>query len=79
MLVQREVALSEFEFWAGAVDTVEVLTHEDLATIEDIFSELFYERIPTETEVNDIFWFERDMIAEWLGYDDYEDLLESRE
>lgn len=77
MLVQREVALSEFEFWAGAVDTVEDLTHEDLATIEDVLSDLFDEA-PTETEVNDIFWFERDMIAEWLGYDDYEDLLESR-
>ena len=33
----------------------------------------------SETDVNDIFWFERDWIAEALGYSDYDELLKDRE
>ena len=28
-----------------------------------------------DTELNDFFWFERDLIAEWLGYEDYDELM----
>ena len=27
------------------------------------------------TELNDFFWFDRDTIAEWLGYEDYDELM----
>ena len=29
-----------------------------------------------ETELNDIFWFEEDMIAEWLGYNNFDEIME---
>ena len=32
----------------------------------------------SETEVNDFFWFEEDTIANWLGYDSFEE-IENRE
>lgn len=28
----------------------------------------------SETEINDLFWFEEDTIAQWLGFDDFEAL-----
>ena len=28
-----------------------------------------------ETEINDLFWFEDDLIAQWLGYEDFEALM----
>jgi hypothetical protein len=33
----------------------------------------------SDTELNDFFWFERDTIAEWLGYEDYDELIRDRE
>ena len=28
---------------------------------------------PTDTDINDFLWFERDQIAEYLGYEDWDD------
>ena len=28
----------------------------------------------TETQINDLFWFDSDLIAQWLGFEDFEDL-----
>lgn len=33
---------------------------------------------PTETDINDFFWFETDTIADLLGYSDWEALIEER-
>ena len=32
--------------------------------------------IMTETELNDFFWFKRDTIAEWLGYENFDEIME---
>lgn len=31
-----------------------------------------------KADINDIFWFEEDTIAEWLGYSDFEELMKDR-
>ena len=36
---------------------------------EDILEELYPDGID-ETTINDLFWFDRDVIASWLGYED---------
>ncbi|MDK8253800.1 MAG: hypothetical protein QP733_05050 [Dialister micraerophilus] len=36
--------------------------------LEDVFNMIFEGRTPSETEVNDLFWFEPRFIAESLGY-----------
>lgn len=28
-----------------------------------------------ETEINDLFWFEEDTIAEWLGYFSFDEIM----
>ena len=74
MRIYREIPLTEFEFWAGGKDTVEELTDSELEQIEQILEEICPEGM-SEFEVNDLFWFERDLIAEWLGYEDFDEIM----
>lgn len=74
MKIYAETSLINFEFWAGAKDTVKYLTDEELTQIEYMLEELYPEGID-ETAVNDFFWFEEDTIAEWLGYNDFEEIM----
>lgn len=78
MIIYSEKSLSGFEFWSGAADTAKYLTGEELDTIEAILEETNEDGM-SETEVNDFFWFEDDVIAEWLGYDDFEALMKRDE
>jgi hypothetical protein len=78
MKVYQEISLSEFEFWAGGKDTVEELTDSELEQIEQILEEIYPEGM-SEFEVNDLFWFERDLIAEWLGYESFDEIMECDE
>ena len=78
MRIYREIPLREFEFWAGAKDRVKYLTMEELDQIEEILEEICPEGI-SETDLNDLFWFEEDLIAEWLGYETFEEIEERDE
>lgn len=78
MKIYKDESLSSFEFWSGAKDTIKHLTDEELNTVEDTLKELFPEGM-SETELNDFIWFEDDTIAEWLGFSDWENLLEREE
>lgn len=70
-------SLQDFEFWQGAADRVNDLTNDDLEIILDILEDLYPEGM-TDTELNDFLWFEDDEYADWLGYDDAEELWEDR-
>lgn len=74
MKIYTDTTLSSFDFWAGAKDTVKYLTDEELDTIEMLLEDAYPEGM-TETEVNDFFWFEDDTIAEWLDYNDFEEIM----
>lgn len=74
MKIYAETSLINFEFWAGAKDRVKYLTNEELEQIEAVLEELYPEGID-ETAVNDFFWFEEDTVAEWLGYNDFEEIM----
>lgn len=75
MKIHSDINLSKFEFWSGAKDTAEYLTNSEFDIIEDILTELYPEGLD-ETTINDIFWFEHDTIAEWLGYNSFEEIME---
>lgn len=75
MKIHSEKHLRNFEFWSGACETVNHLTVEELNEIENILDGAYPEGMD-EYEINDLFWFEEDTIAEWLGYSDWEELLE---
>ena len=74
MKVHSETKLSQFKFWAGATQRVKYLTWEQLDTIEEILNDLYPNGIKA-TELNDLFWFDEDTIAEWLGYDSFDKLI----
>ena len=66
------------ELWSGGRDTLEDLTTGEVSTILDYLEELqgCTEEPMSLTDINDFFWFERDYIAELLGYNDYEEIME---
>ena len=74
MKIYTEESLKNFEFWSGAKDTVKYLTDDELDTIEKILEDIYPEGM-SETQINDIFWFENDWIAEILGYNDFEEIM----
>ncbi len=74
MKLYKEESISSFEFWSGAKDTANYLTEQELDTIEEILTDLYPDGI-SETELNDFFWFEDDTIAEWLGFEDFEAIM----
>jgi Na+-transporting NADH:ubiquinone oxidoreductase subunit NqrF len=76
MKLTYDVALRNFEFWAGARQRAQYITNEQFDQIEEEL-EVMYPDGLTETELNDIFWFEETFIAQMLGFDEWEDLEEA--
>lgn len=73
MKITKEISLRNFEGWSGAVETLNTLTDDQKDALEAILEELNPDGMD-ETDLNDFLWFENDTIAEWLGFDDWEDL-----
>lgn len=69
MLISYELNLENFEAWSGAVHTLERLRKEGLCEqLEFILEDLFPDGL-TEVQLNDLLWFESELIYEWLGID----------
>ena len=65
--------------WSGAVDTIADIQN---ANKEDEFmnflEDVFCDEVPTDTEVNDFIWFERDYIYENIGLTENGELIEDK-
>jgi len=66
MRVISEMSLRYFKFWSGAEDFAAKLTNREFDTIESYFEDMYPNGI-SETDINDTFWFNRDLICELLG------------
>lgn len=64
MKIYSEISLSEFHFWSGAKEFAKELTEEQFSRIEFILEDCYPDGL-TDTEINDLFWFEQDLIREW--------------
>ena len=64
--------------WSGALDRIRCLSDDEIDTIIDILAQEYPDGID-ETELNDFFWFDDDIYAEWLGFDDAEALWEDED
>ena len=74
-----ETSLADFPAWSGAVHTLDVLIEKDLCdTVEACLVDVLGE-YPTDTEINDMLWFETDAIAEWRGFSSWEALENGEE
>ena len=68
-----ECDLDQFDAWSGGKDTLDVLIDKGVCNeVQSFIEEVFCDEIPTETQINDFLWFERDAIAEHLGYEDWD-------
>ena len=73
MIYTVEKPLSQFEFWSGAKQRTDHLTTEQLDQLDDLLPEILG-YIPTDTAINDLFWFEENYIAQLLGFKNWEAL-----
>ena len=74
-----ETSLENFPAWSGGKDTLDVLIEKDLCdTVEACLVDVLGE-YPTDTEINDMLWFETDAIAEWCGFSSWEALENGEE
>lgn len=78
MTIRKEIALRDFEFWSGGADRAINCSDEELDTLEQFFEETEPEEGWTDTDINDMFWFEFDTLAQYLGYKDEEDFDRKR-
>lgn len=61
-----ENALRNFEFWSGAVENALQLTTSELDRLKNLLPDLLPDE-PTDTNINDLFWFDFKMVVELLG------------
>ena len=67
MTITYELDLNSFQAWSGAKDTLDRVQREGkCAELENILEELYPDGM-TETELNDLLWFEPETVYEWLG------------
>lgn len=73
MKIYRETSLENFEAWSGAVDTLDRVKEAGKCDeLESIIEELYPDGM-SETELNDLLWFEPETIYEWLGIEEEEE------
>lgn len=79
LTVKLEISVYEVrnDLWAGARENVELLTDDEIDIILNILDDCSCEDW-TLTTVNDFFWFDSDVWAEWIGYRDFEHFYEER-
>ena len=68
MYYKQVFDINEFEFWSGGLDTFnELKEHVTLEQIQYHIENHFSEEIPTDTDINDYLWYNRDEIFAELG------------
>ena len=67
MTITYELDLNRFEAWGGAKETLERIQREGKCSLlEQILEDIDHDGM-TETELNDLLWFEPETVYEWLG------------
>ena len=66
-------SLTNFEFWSGAKERTDNLTIDQLDRLDYLLPDAMgwneTDNTPSDSEINDLFWFEEDFIAQLLGFD----------
>ena len=67
--------------WSGAIDTLQDIANANLEEefMENLKNIYFLGKTPTDTELNDFIWFERDTIYSDLGLNKNGELEEEEE
>lgn len=61
-------SIENFPAWSGAVDTLNTIKENNLIDeLDSLLDDVFQDKLPTLTEVNDFLRFDNDFIYEQLG------------
>lgn len=67
MRIYSEISIRDFEFWSGAKDTAErIESYDAWDEVENAIEEIYPDGM-SDTELNDLFWFDSDTVFEWAG------------
>lgn len=66
MTIAYELDLQNFKAWGGAEDTLERIQREGKCDLLEQILEDTYPEGMTETELNDLLWFESETVYGWL-------------
>ena len=73
MIIKTDIYLYDFEAWSGARDTLDRIIDEGKCEeLEGMLEELYPDGM-TDTELNDLLWFDWEEVFEWLGIKEEED------
>lgn len=74
MKIYYETNMEDFKAWSGAVDTLDAIKRAGKTEeLENLMIEFFPEG-SDETAINDLLWFDSEMILDSLGIRTYEDI-----
>lgn len=68
MTITYDLDLNSFNAWSGAVDTLDRIQREGKCEeLENILEDVYPDGM-TETQLNDLLWFDSEQVYEWLGF-----------
>ena len=72
MQYTKQLNLTNFNFWSGAKQ--HKFYYSELQELELQLEVLYHEEPPSETNINDLFWFEEEFLCESIGlnFEEYE-------
>jgi hypothetical protein len=66
-VINEDFNLENFQAWSGAIETQKAIIEQGLSDeFENLLNELYPDGL-TETQINDILWFEEDFLKENIG------------
>lgn len=79
MRIYKDFDFDNFTPWSGAIETYNRIAAEGKGeALEAILDDIYPDGM-TETELNDLLWFEPNTVFEWLGISDEEEEPEEEE
>ena len=67
MKVYQEIGLEGFVAWSGAIETKKIILDNNMGEEFDAIIDELYPNGISETELNDLLWFDNETVFEWLG------------
>ena len=68
MKILKYQTMDNFNAWSGAIDTLEIIKeHGKIKELEWLLEDLFCDETPTETQINDLLWFDDEYIFKQLN------------
>ncbi|ANS03086.1 hypothetical protein [uncultured Mediterranean phage uvDeep1-CGR2-KM23-C896] len=74
MKLITETNLTDFDFWSGARYFADKLTYSELKSISEQLKEIYPDGM-TDTQINDLFWFDEEFICRLIS-EDLEEIFE---